>query len=131
MTLILTSAILFNTDSTKPNHKNINHIKVLKMQFQITFLLVLMQIAAGDLIGWNRTRNTAHKHMLVRNKIGNSAILDQYRQFYKIQKLKSAVVRNIRKRSAVQPEDEPIEKPTHQSKSGRLNRLKKFRNFHH
>ena len=89
------------------------------MQFQITIVMVLMQITAGDLIGWNRTRNTAHKHMLVRNKIGNSGFLDQYHQFYQIHKLKSAVAKNIRKRSAEHPEDKSIKKPTQ-------NQLKKF-----
>ena len=87
-----------------------------------------MQIAAGDLIGWNRTRNTAHKHMLVRNKIGNSALLDQYRKFYQIRKLKEAVAKNIRKRSADPLEDEVTEKP--KLKSSRSNRFQKFRKFH-
>ena len=98
------------------------------MQFKIVIVLALMQIAAGDLIGWNRTRNTAHKHMLVRNKIGDSALVDQYRQFYRLQKLHSAVVKNIKKRSVDQVDDEHSEKP--KKKNGRLNRFRNFRKFH-
>ena len=81
------------------------------MQFKIIIVLALMQIAAGDLIGWNRTRNTAHKHMMVRNKIGDTALIDQYRQFYRLQKLHSAVVKNIKKRSVDQVDDEHSEQP--------------------
>jgi len=109
-------------------HYQITKTKSLKMQFQITIIvMVLMQIIASDLIGWNRTRNTAHKHMLVRNKIGNSAFLDQYRQFYQIQKLKCAVAKNIRKRSAEQSVKKPRQ---NQLKSDQFNRQKNFRKFH-
>ena len=105
------------------------------MQFKIVIVLALMQIAAGDLIGWNRTRNTAHKHMLVRNKIGDSALVDQYRQFYRHQKLHSAVVKNIKKRSVDQVDAEPEQaaeesKQEPKKKSGRLNRFRNFRKFH-
>ena len=102
------------------------------MQFKIIIVLALMQIAAGDLIGWNRTRNTAHKHMLVRNKIGDSALVDQYRQFYRLQKLHSAVVKNIKKRSVDQVDAEPAEEPKQEpkKKNGRLNRFRNFRKFH-
>ena len=94
--------------------------------------MILMHLVKGDLIGWNRTRNTAHKHMLVRNKIGNSALLNQYRQFYQIQKLKSAVVKNKRKRSTDQSNagDRHQHQQQHKQKSGRFNRLASFRNFH-
>ena len=110
------------------------NLKASKMQFKIAIIMVLMQIAAGDLIGWNRTRNTAHKHMLVRNKFGNTGLIDQYRQFYKIQKLRSAVVKNIKKRSADQLEDEPAntaeQKQQQKVKTGRSNRFRNFRKFH-
>ena len=99
------------------------------MQFKIVIVLALMQIAAGDLIGWNRTRNTAHKHMMVRNKIGDSALVDQYRAFYRLQKLHSAVKKNIKKRSVDQVDDiEHSEKPKQQpkKKNGRLNRFRRF-----
>ena len=98
------------------------------MQFKITIVMILMHFVTGDLIGWNRTRNTAHKHMLVRNKIGNSALLNQYRQFYQIQKLKSAVVKNKRKRSTNQ--SNALDQQQHKQKSGRLNRFANFRKFH-
>ena len=91
--------------------------------------MILMHLVTGDLIGWNRTRNTAHKHMLVRNKIGNSALLNQYRQFYQIQKLKSAVVKNKRKRSTIQS-NVLDQNQQQQRKSGRLNRFANFRKFH-
>ena len=107
-------------------------IQTLKMQFKIVIVFALMQIAAGDLIGWNRTRNTAHKHMMVRNKIGDSALVDQYREFYRLQKLHSAVVKNIKKRSVDQVDDEQSEKSKQQpkKKNVRLNRFRNFRKFH-
>ena len=71
----------------------------LKMRFHIAIVMIIMSITAGDLIGWNRTRNTAHKHMFVRNKVDTIALLNQYRNFQKIQKLNSLVVKNIGKRA--------------------------------
>ena len=102
------------------------------MQFKIVIVLALMQIAAGDLIGWNRSRNTAHKHMMVRNKIGDSVLVDQYRAFYRLQKLHSAIVKNIKKRSIDQVDDEHSEKQKQQpkKKNGRLNRFRNFKKFH-
>ena len=77
-------------------------LQKMKLQLIIVVIFAIIHIAAGDLIGWNRGRNTAHKHMLVRNKIGNSQIIDQYLQFYnnrnKLQKLQAAIKKNIRTR---------------------------------
>ena len=67
---------------------------------KLSFVTILFNVAQGDLIGWNRGRNTVSKHMNVRNKIINSNIIDQYRKFYngqhKLQKLEAAY-RKIRK----------------------------------
>ena len=52
------------------------------------FVFILTKIAAGDLIGFNRARNTVEKYMFLRNKIDKKSLIEQYREFYEIQKLK-------------------------------------------
>ena len=57
------------------------------MMLKLIFILILTQIAAGDLIGFNRARNTVEKYMFLRNKIHRKSLVEQYREFYEIQKL--------------------------------------------
>ena len=98
------------------------------MRFHIAVVMIIMSITAGDLIGWNRTRNTAHKHMFVRNKVDTTALLYQYRNFQKIQKLSSLVVKNIEKRAA--DKNAGAEQQQEKQKRGRFNRRATFRKFH-
>ena len=58
------------------------------MMLKMIFVLILTKIAAGDLIGFNRARNTVEKYMFLRNKIDKKSLIEQYREFYEIQKLK-------------------------------------------
>lgn len=57
------------------------------MMLKMIIILILTQIAAGDLIGFNRARNTVEKYMFLRNKIHRKSLVEQYREFYEIQKL--------------------------------------------
>ena len=57
------------------------------MMLKLIFILILTQIAVGDLIGFNRARNTVEKYMFLRNKIDRKPLVEQYHEFYKIQKL--------------------------------------------
>ena len=59
-----------------------------KMMLKLIFIVILTKIAAADLIGFNRARNTVEKWMFLRNKIDTKSLIDQYRKFYEIQKLK-------------------------------------------
>ena len=56
------------------------------MMLKLIFIFILTQIAAGDLIGFNRARNTVEKYMFLRNKIHRKSLVEQYREFYEIQK---------------------------------------------
>ena len=58
------------------------------MMLKLIFIVILTKIAAADLIGFNRARNTVEKWMFLRNKIDTKSLIDQYRKFYEIQKLK-------------------------------------------
>ena len=58
------------------------------MMLKLIFIVILTKIAAGDLIGFNRARNTVEKWMFLRNKIDTKSLIDQYRKFYETQKLK-------------------------------------------
>ena len=98
------------------------------MRFHIAVVMIIMSITAGDLISWNRTRNTAHKHMFERNKVVTPALLQQYRNFQKIQKLNSLVVKNIGKRAA--DKNARAQQQEEKQKRGRFNRRAAFRKFH-
>ena len=58
------------------------------MMLKMLFVIICTKIAAGDLIGFNRARNTVEKYMFLRNKIDKKSLIEQYREFYEIQKLK-------------------------------------------
>ena len=72
------------------------------MNFQVILAFILLNVAYGDLIGWNRGRNTARKHLSSRYK-SNLQIIDQYLKFYKnqnkfqnFQEKRRKYLRNIR-----------------------------------